>query len=176
VDAFIQRFGSVLQFSYSCFDRIVINGYLPMFQNEANLVYFFRTIGGVEQIKEYCSGLSLKAVVMAATSSLTEDSLPLDFVHALDQIFQDAALRGVTVCFSSGDRGDDSDKDGKPRVHFPASSPHVISCGGTHWNVSSWRLNEVVWSETLPTCVAQSGGGVGRSRLGPLHRAGHSPR
>lgn len=52
MDTFLQRFGSVLQFSYSCFDRIVINGYLPMFQNEANLVYFFRTIGGVEQIRK----------------------------------------------------------------------------------------------------------------------------
>lgn len=57
MEAFIQRFGPVLQFSYSCFDRIVINGYLPMFQNEANLVYFFRTICGVEQIsKEILSG------------------------------------------------------------------------------------------------------------------------
>jgi len=57
MEAFIQRFGSVLQFSYSCFDRIVINGYLPMFQNEANLVYFFRTIGGVEQMsKEILAG------------------------------------------------------------------------------------------------------------------------
>jgi hypothetical protein len=52
METFIQRFGSVLQFSYCCFDRIVINGYLPMFQNEANPAYFFRTVCGVERISQ----------------------------------------------------------------------------------------------------------------------------
>ena len=59
MEDFIQRFGSVLQFSYSCFDRMVINGYLPMFSKEANLVYFFRSIIGVERItKEILRGRS----------------------------------------------------------------------------------------------------------------------
>jgi kumamolisin len=147
------------------------------FANAAEIVVYFAPNNSQGKYQALTTALHSKKhppTLISCSWGATEDSLPLDFVHALDQIFQDAALRGVTVCFSSGDRGDDSDKDGKPRVHFPASSPHVISCGGTHWNVSSKRLNEVVWSETLPTCVAQSGGGVSKAFDQPVWQSSAS--
>lgn len=100
--------------------------------------------------------------VLSCSWGAVEDDLTPDFVDALDQVFQDAALRGITVCFSSGDRGDDCDKSGQPRVHFPASSPHVVSCGGTHWVEPQSAKDEIVWTESLPTAVAQSGGGVSK--------------
>jgi kumamolisin len=98
--------------------------------------------------------------IISCSWGAPEEELPNDVMHILDQVFQDAALLGVTVCFSSGDQGDDPAKNGKPRAHFPATSPHVLSCGGTHWNLSGDRLNEVVWNETLPHGVVKSGGGV----------------
>lgn len=55
----IQFFGSWLQFHYSCFDRIVINGYLPQLYRIESLVYFLRKICGVEIItKEILRGRS----------------------------------------------------------------------------------------------------------------------
>jgi kumamolisin len=98
--------------------------------------------------------------ILSCSWGAVEEELPLDVMHLLDQIFQDAALLGITVCFSSGDQGDDPARNGKPRAHFPATSPHVLSCGGTHWNLSGHRLNEVVWNETMPHGVVKSGGGV----------------
>lgn len=43
---FLKLFGPFLQWFYHCFDRIVISGYLSFLRREANVVYFFRTVGG----------------------------------------------------------------------------------------------------------------------------------
>jgi kumamolisin len=78
----------------------------------------------------------------------------------MDSILQDAVLKGITLCFSSGDDGDGAGKDGKPRVEFPASSPHVLACGGTHMTISGNGTKETVWKEkVLPGQVWASGGG-----------------
>ncbi|HET9529135.1 MAG TPA: S53 family peptidase, partial [Blastocatellia bacterium] len=89
-----------------------------------------------------------------------ETDVSADVVHLLDRVFQDAALRGVTICFSSGDTGDGAAATGKPVVHFPASSPHVLSCGGTHWVRSKNGIKEVTWDEPIGKIRLQSGGGV----------------
>jgi hypothetical protein len=47
---FLKLFGAFLQFSYHCFDRIVINGYLSCLSRENQLVYFFREVCGVAKI------------------------------------------------------------------------------------------------------------------------------
>ena len=53
-------------------------------------------------------------------------------LDAMDQLFQTAASLGVTVCAASGDSGaSDGSADGSLTVDFPASSPHVLGCGGT---------------------------------------------
>jgi len=43
---FLKLLQPFLQWFYHCFDRIVINGYLSFLTREANVVYFFRTVGG----------------------------------------------------------------------------------------------------------------------------------
>ncbi len=65
-----------------------------------------------------------------------------------DSAFQDAAALGVTVCCASGDSGSsDGVSDGRAHVDFPASSPHVLACGGTHVASAQGRLSsEVVWN------------------------------
>ncbi len=50
METFVQLFGSFLLFSYHCFDRIVINGYLSMLSRPENVVYFFRDILGIRPI------------------------------------------------------------------------------------------------------------------------------
>jgi kumamolisin len=53
-------------------------------------------------------------------------------LDAMDQAFQSAASIGITVCVASGDNGaSDGEAAGTLTVDFPASSPHVLGCGGT---------------------------------------------
>jgi len=105
-----------------------------------------------------------------AESTWTSQSLT-----AYDQAFQEAALLGVTICCASGDDGStDGVSDGSSHVDFPASSPHVLACGGTRLESSSGKITkEVVWnqgagngasgggvSETFPLPTFQTGAGV----------------
>jgi len=89
-------------------------------------------------------------------------------MQAFDQAFQDAATLGVTVCCASGDDGSADMKqswDGRAHVDFPASSPHVLGCGGTHLDASATSIvGEVVWND-LPNGGA---GGGGVSDMFPL--------
>jgi kumamolisin len=65
-----------------------------------------------------------------------------------DQAFQAAAALGITVCCASGDGGSsDGMSDGRAHVDFPASSPHVVACGGTRVEVKNGAISsEVVWN------------------------------
>jgi kumamolisin len=85
---------------------------------------------------------------------------------ALDSAAQDAAALGVTICVASGDNGSsDGVNDGANHVDFPASSPHVLACGGT----SLQSANGVITSETVWNDGAQGGaGGGGFSNQFPL--------
>jgi kumamolisin len=81
----------------------------------------------------------------------SEDSWTGQARAALDQALADAAALGVTVTAAAGDNGSgDRVSDGKAHADFPASSPHVLACGGT-----SLRLDpatggisaETVWND-----------------------------
>jgi kumamolisin len=85
---------------------------------------------------------------------------------AFDSAAQDAAALGVTVCAASGDSGSsDGVSDGANHVDFPASSPHVLGCGGTSLQSASGTIeSETVWNDG-----AQGGaGGGGFSNQFPL--------
>ncbi|HTJ27798.1 MAG TPA: S53 family peptidase [Candidatus Limnocylindria bacterium] len=79
---------------------------------------------------------------------------------SFDQAFVDAAALGVTVCVASGDGGsDDGVGDGRAHVDFPASSPHVLACGGTTLYGSGAVISgETVWNDGSQG--GASGGGV----------------
>jgi kumamolisin len=80
----------------------------------------------------------------ALESSWTKQGL-----STVDSLFQDAALRGITICCSSGDHG----AAGAAQVAFPASSPHVLACGGTTLSLDSRA--EHAWNDAH----GASGGG-----------------
>ena len=46
MDRFLQLFGRFVQFSYACWDRIVLRGYYPRLQRPENIVHFFRDVCG----------------------------------------------------------------------------------------------------------------------------------
>jgi kumamolisin len=74
-------------------------------------------------------------------------------VMAMDQAFQAAAAMGVTVYCAAGDNGANDFPPGpgaQPGNHadFPASSPHVVGCGGTNITVANNAITEeVVWND-----------------------------
>ena len=43
-------FGSLLVFVYHCFDRVVIQGYLPLLTRPQHIVHFFRDVQGIYPI------------------------------------------------------------------------------------------------------------------------------
>jgi hypothetical protein len=50
METFNKLFGSLLAFVYHCFDRIVIQGYLPLLTREEHIVHFFRDVQGLSPI------------------------------------------------------------------------------------------------------------------------------
>lgn len=81
-----------------------------------------------------------------------EDSIARQVLRVMDRCYELAALRGVTICVSSGDSG-------RTRVNFPASSPHVLACGGTHLHIDNGAVRESVWNETHGSMQMSSSGG-----------------
>ncbi len=107
--------------------------------------------------------------------------------NGIDQILQDAAMLGVTVCCASGDDGsadlpptDDQGnplRDGKPHVDFPSSSAFALACGGTTLvGAGTTIASEVVWNEGDETSPDQpsgsGGGGVSNFFAKPAYQSG----
>jgi kumamolisin len=88
-----------------------------------------------------------------------ESSWTRQALNAYDEAFQDAVALGVSICCAAGDNGSgDGVADRRAHVDFPASSPHVLACGGTRLEASSGIIErEVVWDEARG---GATGGGV----------------
>lgn len=91
-----------------------------------------------------------------------EDQYDPAVIHQYDALFQKAAQASITVASAAGDNGSTDGEIGN-HVDFPASSPWVLSCGGTSLQSTS-PLVEVVWNDG--TNGGATGGGV--SSIFPL--------
>jgi len=68
--------------------------------------------------------------------------------RAFDGLLLDAAALGITVLTAAGDHGaGDGGPDGRAHADFPASSPHILGCGGTTLFADGARASEVVWND-----------------------------
>ena len=87
---------------------------------------------------------------------------------AFDAACQSAAALGITITVAAGDNGStDNVSGGQNHVDFPASSPHVLACGGTTLAGSGSTItSEVVWNE-LANNEGATGGGVSNVFLLP---------
>jgi kumamolisin len=96
--------------------------------------------------------------VISISWGALEDEWPSRTMSVIDETLLDAVHLGVTVCCSSGDDGSSGGAPGgAPHVYFPASSPHVLACGGTRLLASGNRITkESVWNDAH----GASGGGV----------------
>jgi kumamolisin len=76
----------------------------------------------------------------------------------MDSTCQSAAALGITITVAAGDNGS-SDGTKSNSVDFPASSPHVLGCGGTALKASGGqRTSEVVWNDQASGGGATGGG------------------
>jgi kumamolisin len=100
--------------------------------------------------------------VISISWGQSEDSWTAQARSALDAAIADAAALGVTVCAAAGDSGStDTVSDGANHADFPASSPHVLACGGTslQGNPATGAItSEVVWNDGPGR--GSTGGGV----------------
>ena len=58
METFCKLFGSLLAFVYHCFDRIVIQGYLPLLTRPEHIVHFFRDVHGIYPITKQALALA----------------------------------------------------------------------------------------------------------------------
>ncbi|MEV0066376.1 S53 family serine peptidase [Amycolatopsis sp. NPDC050768] len=123
-----------------------------------------------------------RAVDVVSTSWTTLDSnVSPAMIAAWDQTFQQSAIEGIGLYYSSGDKGDNSAGGTRaPQTEYPASDPWVTAVGGTTLEVdknsdyvfeTGWGTTETdssgdgkTWS-TSPPGSFNTGTGGGRSAL-----------
>jgi kumamolisin len=114
-----------------------------------------------------------KPSVISISWGSTEELNTPQALKAFNLALEDAAALGATVCCSSGDDGSSdirkpSERDGKPHVDFPASSPFALACGGTKLLGSGTAIaSEVVWNQGN----GGTGGGVSNFFARPRYQA-----
>jgi kumamolisin len=87
-----------------------------------------------------------------------ESSWTAQAMTALDAACQSAAALGITITVAAGDNGSTDGATGN-NVDFPASSPHVLACGGTKLVANGSSIaSEVVWNEQSNNEGATGGG------------------
>jgi subtilase family serine protease len=117
-----------------------------------------------------------KASVITNSWTDTGENLPAGAQNFFNEFLQEAGTTGITVMFSTGDSGDQSQTVGGKSVNFPASSPWATGIGGTSteigsngkivfqdgWSSSYSTLKGDAWTPAPPG-VYSSGGGGGTS-------------
>ena len=100
-----------------------------------------------------------KPSVISISWGGAESTWTAQSMTAFDSAAQDAAALGITVCAASGDNGSgDGVTDGANHVDFPASSPHILACGGTSLQSANGAItSETVWNDG--TTGGAGGGG-----------------
>jgi kumamolisin len=128
--------------------------------------------GFVDAIAQAVHDTKYKPSVISISWGSPETGWTTQAMMALDAACQSAAALGITITVASGDNGSsDGVKDGKNHVDFPASSPHVLACGGTNLVASGGRITgEVTWDDQ-PQGGA-TGGGVSNVFPLPAWQAG----
>jgi subtilase family serine protease len=119
------------------------------------------------------------------------EALPPGYIKPQVDTQIQAAAEGISLFFSSGDNGDETDgvKGATPTPDWPASSPWVTAVGGTSAGVAAdnSRVFELGWETTKstldkktttwnpPTWLYGSGGGTSRLFAQPAYQAGVVP-
>jgi kumamolisin len=141
------------------------------------VVYFASNTdqGFVDAIATAIHDTKYKPSVISISWGSAEINWTAQAMVALDAACQSAAALGITMTVAAGDNGSsDGVNDGRNHVDFPASSPHVLACGGTNLHGSGSSISaEVVWNDQSQGGGA-TGGGVSDIFPLPAWQAGAS--
>ncbi|MGF6702683.1 kumamolisin [Paraburkholderia sp. MM5496-R1] len=138
-------------------------------------VYFTQNsdAGFIDAVSRAVHDTTNKPSVISISWGAPESVWTGQSMQALNSVLQSAAALGVTICAASGDSGSSDGSGGGDAVDFPASSPYVLACGGTHLNSSGSAITrEVVWNDGEQG--GASGGGVSRAFPVPAWQQGLS--
>jgi kumamolisin len=129
---------------------------------KANIVVYFSPntdAGFLDAVTSAVHDATHKPSVISISWGGAESTWTAQAMTAMDEAFEAAAAMGVTICVASGDSGSSDAAGGGNHVDFPASSPHVLGCGGTSLRASQTGItSEVVWNDG--TAGGASGGGI----------------
>ena len=115
--------------------------------------------GFIDAITTAVHDATNKPSVISISWGGPESTWSAQTMKALDAACQSASALGITITVASGDNGSTDGGKGN-NVDFPASSPHVLACGGTKLNANGATIiSEVVWNE-LASNEGATGGGV----------------
>jgi kumamolisin len=136
----------------------------------ANIVVYFAPNtdqGFINSVAHAIHDTKNKPSVISISWGAAESNWTGQSMAAFDAACQSAAALGITITVAAGDNGStDGVTGGQNHVDFPASSPHVLACGGTKLAGSGSTISsEVVWNE-LTNNEGATGGGV--SNVFPL--------
>ena len=130
----------------------------------ANIVVYFapNTDAGFLDALSQAAHATPTPAAISISWGQSEDDWTAQARDAFDAACADAALLGVTVTAAAGDDGStDRAQDGKAHVDFPATSPHVLACGGTRLEANPGTgavQSETVWNNGANN--GATGGGV----------------
>ncbi|QNI31291.1 S8/S53 family peptidase [Alloacidobacterium dinghuense] len=144
--------------------------------NAANIAVYFAPNtdqGFIDAITTAVHDTTNKPSVLSISWGGPESAWSAASVTALDNACQSAGALGVTITVASGDSGSSDGTNGTV-VDFPASSPHVLACGGTELFANGTSIaEEVVWDDQ-PQGGA-TGGGFSGSFAVPTWQASALP-
>ncbi|MBB5468907.1 kumamolisin [Paraburkholderia sp. CI2] len=138
-------------------------------------VYFTQNsdAGFIDAVSRAVHDTTNKPSVISISWGAPESVWTSQSMQALNSVLQSAAALGVTICAASGDSGSSDGSGGDDAVDFPASSPYVLACGGTHLSSSGSAITrEVVWNDGEQG--GASGGGVSSAFPVPAWQQGLS--
>jgi kumamolisin len=128
----------------------------------AKIVVYFApntSRGFMDAITTAVHDLTNKPSVISISWGGAEATWTRQSMKVFDAACQSAAALGVTITTAAGDNGSSDGAKGN-NVDFPASSPHVLACGGTKLDAKGATIvSEVVWNE-LASKDGATGGGV----------------
>ena len=81
METFAQLFSSLLAFIYHCFDRIVIQGYLPLLTRPENIVHFFRDVQGMYPITKEVLGQRTREYQQWVEAFARKQKIPMEWAE-----------------------------------------------------------------------------------------------
>jgi subtilase family serine protease len=105
----------------------------------ANIRYYASASCFDDDFADTLARVADEGVAQAVTNSWggAESDESADLIPVYQSVFQQSALQGISVLFSSGDDGDEVANTGLKQADYPASDPYVTAVGGTATGIDS---------------------------------------